>query len=62
MSNRWYYRSSREEIGPISFAGLRRMALEQVLSPETMVREDRDGQWKRAGDIESLYTPTRDPV
>lgn len=60
MSNRWYYKSAEAEVGPISFSGLRRMALEGTIGPETLVRQGAEGDWVSAGDVEHLFAPKRE--
>jgi hypothetical protein len=60
MNHRWYYKSSEAEVGPISFSGLRRMALEELLSPETLVRAGEEGEWIAAGTVEDLFAPKRE--
>lgn len=57
MGNRWYFQRDEAEVGPISFSGLRRMALEGLIDRETPVRAGANGQWTPAGDIEPLYAP-----
>lgn len=57
MNNRWFYRTGDAEIGPISFAGLRRMILEGIIGSETPVRQDRNGEWMTANDVQKLFAP-----
>ncbi len=59
MSNRWYYKSAEVEVGPVSFSGLRRMALEGTIGRETPVREGQEGEWTSAGDVQNLFAPKR---
>jgi|GEM_PF-4909805 len=62
MSDRWYYRTADTEVGPVTFSGLRRMALEGLIGRETPVREGREGQWTAAGDVQNLFAPKRERV
>jgi hypothetical protein len=57
MNNRWFYRTGDLEVGPISFAGLRRMILEGIIDADTPVREDRNDEWMTANDVQKLFAP-----
>lgn len=60
MTNRWYYRLADREVGPISFAGLRRMALEQIIDTETPIRDAEATEWTTAGAVAELFFPKRE--
>jgi hypothetical protein len=52
----WYFSEvAGQESGPFSFAHLRVMALEGVISPDTRVRKHSEWRWVRAGDVKGLF-------
>jgi hypothetical protein len=54
----WYYSDAPgQESGPVSFAHLRVMAVEGVISPDTSVRKQSEWRWVRAGDVKGLFDP-----
>jgi len=51
---RWYVRRGEKEIGPLSSAGLRRLASRGELLPEDEVRTTRMREWRRAVEVKGL--------
>ena len=50
----WYYLVPKGEVGPISTAQLKKLASIGKISPDTMVRRDRDTGWSLASDVKGL--------
>jgi hypothetical protein len=52
----WYFSEAPgHESEPVSFAHLQLLALEGVLSPDTLVRKRSEWRWVRAGDVKGLF-------
>lgn len=51
----WYYRWEGDAFGPFRYAELRRMARSQQITPETEVKQGKNGEWVPAGTCEGLF-------
>lgn len=54
----WYYQIMGEACGPVSFSHLQQLARRGVVSRDTWVRQDVDGEWIAADHLAALFTPT----
>jgi hypothetical protein len=51
----WYYKSLGQEIGPVPYSEITRLAQEGELHPNDFVRPGEAGAWQRAGRITGLF-------
>lgn len=57
MSNEWYLRVNDKTYGPASLEKLKQYIQKGQLTPSTLVRNGRDGQWQPAGNFAELFEP-----
>jgi hypothetical protein len=57
MSNEWYIRVNDKTYGPASLEKLKQYIQKGQLTPNTLVRCGREGQWQPAGDFAELFEP-----
>ncbi|QGQ24669.1 DUF4339 domain-containing protein [Gimesia benthica] len=63
MATEWFYKQSKEELGPYLFREMVEMVREECLLPETMVRPSYMDEWQRADSVPGLfYMSRKDPV
>ncbi len=51
----WYYKTSNDERGPLSFEELGFLKNRGRLSPKDLVRKGKNGSWTRAGTVKGLF-------
>ena len=57
MSNEWYLRVGDKTYGPASLEKLKHYIQKGQLTPTTLVRSEREGQWQPAGNFAELFEP-----
>ncbi|MFP6611107.1 MAG: trypsin-like peptidase domain-containing protein [Pirellulales bacterium] len=58
MPDRWFYKSSGKEYGPVNPSELRVLVDAQLISPSTPVRKVDDEGWVKASQISGLFEPS----
>jgi hypothetical protein len=56
MTSQWFYQVMGEQIGPVSAAGLRKLAQGGAISRDTLVRKGPDGTWVLAERVRGLFS------
>jgi len=65
MANQWYAKVMGEEIGPMTSEQLKQMAVQNLLSPEDLIRKGESGNWTPANRFNRLFdgvAPALPPV
>lgn len=57
MSNEWYIRVNDKTYGPASLEKLKQYIQKGQLTPSSLVRVGREGQWQAAGNFAELFEP-----
>jgi hypothetical protein len=62
MAAEWHYTKDGEQHGPVSASELKAFASSGTLVPTDMVRKEGMAEWKQAGKINGLFSPTSVPA
>jgi len=55
MAAEWFYEAKGSELGPVDGPQLRHLADSRLITPSTLVRKGRDGQWGPAERVQGLF-------
>lgn len=61
MQDHWYVQFSGREIGPVSSAKLRELALRSKITSDSLIRKGAQGNWVSASRVRGLFPPERTP-
>jgi len=57
MATQWFYKIDDEVVGPVSSSQLKKLASDNKLTPQTLVRRSSDKAWSKAKKVTGLWLP-----